>query len=266
MKSGVSDLRLNPPHSNSPHTLHEIPLAPRLHISDGTLQRARQVGMEQRPVEPIHERHPGRRSSLDATVRLAVLQLLRQIAAARRAGSVVAMRDHVRLVAADAAPARFLRALAPELLFVLRVLGGGGGAVLSANVRHAEDGLPALEGRRASWRGREAEAGGGEGPFGPAVVDAGEVPIHRVRGGVAIELVADVDEVLDGCNIDVIDRGEVKDDGFEGGFVGFDGDGSAAARARVVPGPILNCVLVDAVGVWDMAEGSLRRVWGRKTG
>lgn len=212
--------------------------------------------MEQRPVEPIHERDPGRRSSPGATVRLAALQLLRQIAAARRACSVVAVRDRVRLVAAEAAaPHRFLRALAPELLFVLRVLGDGRGAVLSANVGHAEDGLPALEGRRAGLRGRKAEAGGGEGAFGPAVVDAGEVPVHRVRGGVAVELVADVDEVLDGCDVDVVDRGEVEDDGFEGGFVGLDGDGSAAARARVVPGPILNRVLVDAVGVWGMGFG-----------
>ena len=215
--------------------------------------------MEQRPVEPIHERDPGHRSSLATTVCLAALQLLRQIAAARRACSVVAVRDRVRLAH------RFRRALAPELLFVLRVLGDGRGAVLSANVGHAEDGLPALEGRRAGLRGREAEAGGGEGAFGPAVVDAGEVPVHRVRGGVAVELVADVDEVLDGCDVDVVDRGEVEDDGFEGGFVGLDGDGSAAARARVVPGPILNRVLVDAVGVWGLAEGSLRRVWGRKT-
>lgn len=213
--------------------------------------------MEQRPVEPVHERDPGRQPPLAAAVRLAALELLRQVAAARRAGSVVAVRDHVRLVAAAAAPRRLLRALAPELLFVLRVLGDRRGAVLAANVGDAEDGLPALEGRRAGLRGREAEAGRGEGAFGPAVVDAGEVPVHRVRGDVAVELVADVDEVLDGCDVDVVDRGEVEDDGFEGGFVGFDGDGSAAARARVVPGPILKGVLVDAVGIWGWAAREL---------
>lgn len=239
-----------PAHSNGAHTLHKRPLAPRLHIRNGTLQRARQVGMEQRPVEPMHERHPSRRTALAASVRLAALQLLRQVAAARRAGSVVAVRNHVRLVAAGAAARRFRqRSLAPELLFLLRVLGDGRGAVLTANIGHAEDGLPALEGRRVGLRGREAEAGRGEGPLGPAVVDAGEVPVHRVWCGVAVELVADVDEVLDGCDVDVVDRGKVEDDGFEGGFVGFDRDRSAAAWARVVPGPILNWMLVDAVGV-----------------
>ncbi len=38
-----------------------------------------------------------------------------------------------------------------------------------------------------------AEAGGGEGPFRPPVVDAGEMPLDAVGGGVAVELVPDVD-------------------------------------------------------------------------
>ena len=209
--------------------------------------------MEQRPIEPVYDSHRPNRGPLSTTtaaIRLAALQLLRQIAAASRAGGVVAVRNHVGLVAADAAaaaPGFILRALALELLFVLRVGGDGRGAVLAANVGDAEDGLPALKGRDVALpRGREAEAGGGEGPLGPAVVDAGEVPVHRVRGRVAVQLVADVDEVLDGGDVDVVDRGEVEDDGFEGGFVGFDGDGFAAARAGVVPGAILSYVSVNA--------------------
>ena len=209
--------------------------------------------MEQRPIEPVYDRHRPDRGPLSTTtaIRLAALQLLRQIAAASRAGGVVAVRNHVRLVAADAAaaaPGFILRALALELLFVLRVGGDGRGAVLAANVGDAEDGLPALKGRDVALpRGREAEAGGGEGPLGPAVVDAGEVPVHRVRGGVAVQVVADGDVVLDGGDVEVVDRGEVEDEGFEGGFVGFDGDGFAAARAGVVPGAILSYVLVNAI-------------------
>ena len=244
-------------HSNTLGTnpLHHTPSASRLDIGNSTLQRAREIGMEQRPIEPVYDRHRPNRGPLSTTapataIRLAALQLLGQIAAASRAGGVVAVRNHVRLVAADAAaaaPGVILRALALELLFVLRVGGDGRGAVLAANVGDAEDGLPALKGRDVALpRGREAEAGGGEGPLGPAVVDAGEVPVHRVRGGVAVQLVADVDEVLDGGDVDVVDRGEVEDDGFEGGFVGFDGDGFAAARARVIPGAILSCVSVNA--------------------
>ena len=74
------------------------------------------------------------------------------------------------------------------------------------------------------------------------------MPVYGVRGSVAVELVADVDEMLDGCDVDIIDRGEVEDDGFEGGLFGFDGDGFAAARARVVPRAVLNYVLVEITG------------------
>ena len=201
--------------------------------------------MEQRPIQAVDRRHP-RRGTLETAIRLAVLQLLAEIATARRAGGVVAMSNHVRLVAGDAAPC-ILRSLAAQLLFVLVVLGRGRGAVLAANVGDAEDGLPALVDRRVAFGRREAKTGGGEGPFGPAVVDAGDVPVHRVRGGVAVKLVADVNEVLNGGDVDVVDGGEVEDDGFEGGLVGFDGNGSAAARAGVVPRAILSCILVNAI-------------------
>ncbi len=65
------------------------------------------------------------------------------------------------------------------------------------------------------------------------------MPIYFVRGGVAVKLVADIDEVLDGCDVDVVDGREVEDDGFEGGFVGFVWRGAATAWAWVVPGTIL---------------------------
>ena len=117
----------------------------------------------------------------------------------------------------------------------------------AANLRYAEDGLPTLIDGRVAFRGGKSEAGGGEGSFGPAVVDAGDMPVYRVRGGVAVQLVADVDEMLDGCDVDIVDGGEVEDDGFEGGFIGFDGEGFAAARARVVPWAILSCGSVNAI-------------------
>ena len=212
--------------------------------------------MEQRPVQAMHERHPGRRS-LAATIGFAALQLLRQITAARGAGSIVAVRDHVFLAAADAAGPGFFRALASQLLLVLAILCDRGRTMLSANFRHAEHGLPTLKGLRPGLRSGEPETGGGQGPFSPAVVDAGDMPVYDVRGGVTVELVADVDEVLDGCDVDVVDGGEVKDDGPEGGFVGFDRFGSATARARVVPWAILGCVLVNAVRVWGLGQKEL---------
>ena len=172
-----------------------------------------------------------------------------RVAAAGGAGGVVAVRDHVHLVGAAAETGG---PLAAELLFVLVLLGGGGGAVLAAHVGHAEDGLPALQARlrHVAFGGRVAEAGGGEGAFGPAVVDAGEVPVDGVGGGVAVELVADVDEVLDGGDVDVIDGGEVEDDGFQGGFVGLDGGRLSATGPRIVPGAVLTHTL-DAGGTRD---------------
>lgn len=85
------------------------------------------------------------------------------------------------------------------------------------------------------------------------------MPVYGVRGSVAVELVADVDEMLDGCDVDIIDGGEVEDDGFEGGLLGFDGDGFAAARARVVPRAILNYVLVEITGKRGKRAGERER-------
>ena len=128
-----------------------------------------------------------------------------------------------------------------------------GRTILTADFRDAENGFPALVGGAfpGGCRGRVAEAGGGEGAFGPAVVDAGEMPVYFVGGGVAVELVAHVDEVLHRGYIDVVYRGEVEDDGFEGGEVGFGGYGLAAAGAGVIPGTIL----FDRLASGGFAEG-----------
>ena len=109
---------------------------------------------------------------------------------------------------------------------------------MAADLSDAENGFPALE-TGVALRGWVAETGGGEGAFRPAVVDAGEMPVYFVRGGVAVELVADVNKVLDGCDVDVIDGRKVEDDSFEGGFVRFVWGDTATAWAWVVPGTIL---------------------------
>ena len=235
-----------------PHSLRQTPIASQLHIGNSTLQRARQIGMEQRLVESMD----GRDSRRDT--------LASKIAAAARAGGFETVRDRFDF---DAAVSHLvLRALAFEFLLVDVVLGGRGGAVGAPDFGDAEDGLPAFEARSVALRGGEAEAGGGEGPFGPAVVDAGEVPVYPVRGGVAVELVADVDEVLHGCYVDVVDGGEIEDDGFESGLVGFDGDGFAATRAGVVPGAVLSRVLIQCYTEIGVERRNLRRVWGRWRG
>jgi hypothetical protein len=45
------------------------------------------------------------------------------------------------------------------------------------------------------------------------------VPSDSLGGRISIKLVADVDEILDRGDVDVVDGGEVKDDGSEDGFV-----------------------------------------------
>ena len=65
------------------------------------------------------------------------------------------------------------------------------------------------------------------------------MPIYFVGGRVAVELVADVEEVLDGCYVDVVDGRKVEDDGFKGGFMGIVDRDAATAWSWVVPGPIL---------------------------
>lgn len=154
---------------------------------------------------------------------------------------------------ANAATARLFRALPFELLFVLMVFRSGRRTILSADFSHAENRLPALKGHRVTLSRGKAEAGGGEGSFGPAVVDAGEMPVYGVRDSIAVELIADVDEVLDACDVDIVDGGEVEDDGFQGGSVGFNGNRLAAGRAWVVPGAVLSCVL--ATVIWRLGWG-----------
>jgi len=80
-------------------------------------------------------------------------------------------------------------------LHVFAVFGGCGGGGGAADFGDAEDGFPAVEddGGGGVVGGGVAEAGGGESTFGPAVVDAGEVPFNFVGGGITVQLVADVD-------------------------------------------------------------------------
>lgn len=86
------------------------------------------------------------------------------------------------------------------------------------------------------------------------------MPVYGVRGGVAVELIADVDEVLDGRNVDIVDRRKVEDDGFESRSVRFNGDGFAAARARIVPRAVLKHLSVEMTGNaergWGEGEGA----------
>ena len=118
------------------------------------------------------------------------------------------------------------------------MFGCSGGAILTADLSHAENGFPASE-TQLALRCWVPKSGGCKRAFGPAVVDAGKMPIYFVGGRIAVELVADVEEVLDGCYVDVIDGRKVEYDSFESGFVGFVWRDAATAWAWVIPGTIL---------------------------
>lgn len=76
----------------------------------------------------------------------------------------------------------------------------------------------------------------------PPVGDVGKVPLYHFGVGVSRELVARVDEGLDGGCVDEVDGGEVEDYGAEDGpRVGLVGL-FAAARAGVIPWSVLERV------------------------
>lgn len=130
-------------------------------------------------------------------------------------------------------------ALLLQLLSIFLVLCSSGGAGVPANFGNAEEGLPALEDIGiAHWRWI-TEAGRGKGALGPAVVDACKMPVNLVRGRVAIELVAHVDQMLHRGNIHVVDGAEIQNDGFECRPVGVVFYGMTTAWSGVIPRSIL---------------------------
>ena len=112
-----------------------------------------------------------------------------------------------------------------KLLLVHLLLSGGGSALeLAPDFGDGEDGFPATDLAVGHGGRGVAEAGGDEGALGPAVADAGHVPVDDVGRGVPVELIAHVDELLDRGDVDVVDRGEVEDHGLERRQVHVDAD------------------------------------------
>ena len=175
--------------------------------------------MEKRSVQAMHDRDAGRGVP---RVRLGTANFLVEfLARAARARGVV--RDAIDAPCGLArGSSRFdvgLRLPALEVALHVPSLSSCGGGRSATDLGNAEDRLPATEGGFLAFWVRESKAGGCKGTLGPAVVDARQVPFDALRRGVAVELVAHVNEVLDGGDVDVVDRGEVQDDCFEGGTV-----------------------------------------------
>ena len=156
--------------------------------------------MEERPMETVDERLPGRVSR----VHFALRQLLRD-GIAVRARRIMREGIFVRSAVGLAVVLDIQGPLALDFPFVFPVLGGGRGRGIATNLGNAEDGLPAaVDG--VIIRGHVvAETRGCQGTFGPAVVDAGEVPVYSLWRGISIQLIADVNEVLHYGDVDIID-------------------------------------------------------------
>lgn len=153
----------------------------------------------------MHNRHPIVSPRIRLTgAKFPIKFLIAEITSTARTSGVMARNRIILIIRTCMLLFDILCTLPLQLSLILAVFGSVGGAVLAADFSDAENGFPALE-TGIALRGWVAETGGGEGAFCPAVVDAGEMPVYSVGGGVAVELVADVDEVLDGCDVDVID-------------------------------------------------------------
>ena len=78
-----------------------------------------------------------------------------------------------------------------------------------------------------------------------------KVPVDDSRGGVPVERVAEVDEALDGGDVDVVDGGEVEDYGAEGRLLLSVGGG--VFRAGVAPEAVLR--FVSPAGEGELGGG-----------
>ncbi len=146
-------------------------------------------------------------------------------------------RRHGRDLAASSLDVDLLRLGLDLALGVARGRASGRGSADEG----LEGGLVVARGDGEVELGGAAEAAGDEGALGPAVGDAGEVPLNALRVGVAVELGVDVDEGLGSGDVEEVDGGEVEDDGAQDG-AGRDlvaVGNLAAARAGVVPGAVL---------------------------
>jgi len=98
-----------------------------------------------------------------------------------------------------------------------------------------EDWLPAGVMSFAFCNSWVAEASRDKSAFSPAVVDGCEMPVDDPRSGVFIELIADVNELLDGGNVDVVDGAEIEDDGFERWEMGAVFLNLSTSWSRIIP-------------------------------
>lgn len=98
-----------------------------------------------------------------------------------------------------------LSSLATEFVRVVPILCRCGGAGIATDFRDTEQGLPPLNDATAGWCWI-TEACRDQSTFCPSIIDASNVPVNSVGRCVAVELISDVDQDLNGCDVDIVDR------------------------------------------------------------
>lgn len=178
--------------------------------------------MEERPVQTVHDND----LRISLAVSLAVADgLFNAVAAARASRSETIGANLLDIM------------LSSSLLLVESVLGVCGCTVRTTHVCDAEDRLPTLE--DTTFGSRISKTSRRESSSRPSVVDVCKVPLHLLGSSVAIKLVANINEVLDRGDIDIVDRREIEDDSLEGGEIAVVYSLLSAARTRIVPWSVL---------------------------
>lgn len=201
-------------------------------IGNGGLQSAGKIDVEQRSVETVNNCQLPSRS-----VRLRFVEVLLQRGATFRGCAVSTLCLDVM----GASLARNARGSV-----ALFSISGGCCTIGASNASNAEDGLPRHGANlwERSWGG-VPETSRHQRSLRPSVVDAGEVEVDRIWRCVSIELIAHVDKVLDGSDVDIVDGREVKDDSLERGTSVILVQRLAATWSGIIPRTILREVSVQ---------------------
>lgn len=114
--------------------------------------------------------------------------------------------------------------------------------------------------------GRVPEASGDKSPLCPAVLYVGEMPLYRARGRIDIKLVANIDQVLHRCGVNIVDSREVKNDRFKERKVRSILFRLPFARTWVVPGAVTGFAVGEGVGATGLFEEGINQVVGVMVG
>lgn len=105
----------------------------------------------------------------------------------------------------------------------------------------------------------ETEASSSQSTLGPSVLDIGEVPVDDLRSSELVKLVANINQSLNGSNVDVVDTGEIEDDSLQNGSL-IVLNSLDVAGLSVVPGTVTKLTQKSRVSSSALLEDGLGEV------